>query len=76
MSVGDRLARAGLPNLPGMTACPPPRGRPPDSDTTRVHPLRVPCRTCRRGSIAIFETGASARGRRVACPACGGSGFV
>jgi hypothetical protein len=48
----------------------------PSSEQTRIHPLRMPCRTCRRGSIAMFEAGASPRGRRVACPVCAGTGFV
>jgi len=54
----------------------PRRDRASDADITQVHPLRVPCRTCRRGLIAMFEVGTSARGRRVACPACAGTGFV
>ncbi len=76
MSGGDRVGREGLGKVLRALASQPPRHRQRDTDTTRVHPLQVPCRTCRRGSISIFETGTSARGRRVPCPACSGTGFV
>jgi hypothetical protein len=47
----------------------------PAADATRVAPLRLPCRTCRRGSILMMEPGFH-RARRVPCPACSGTGFV
>jgi hypothetical protein len=47
----------------------------PAADATRVAPLRLPCRTCRRGSIMMVEPGFH-RARRVPCPACSGTGYV
>jgi hypothetical protein len=35
-----------------------------------------PCMTCRRGWIAVFERGTTARGRMARCPACRGTGKV
>ncbi len=48
----------------------------PSADSTRVHPLRLPCRTCRRGSIWMLEPERWKRARRVPCPACAGTGYI
>jgi hypothetical protein len=66
--------RSGLPDQ-GAQHTPATRDD-PWSDPTRIRPLRLPCRTCRRGSILMFEPGVWSRPRRVPCPACAGTGFV
>jgi hypothetical protein len=48
---------------------------PPDVETW-IGPLCFPCVVCRRGAIAVFERGSSARGRTGTCPACAGTGQV
>jgi hypothetical protein len=45
----------------------------PDEDTPGPF-LLFPCRTCRHGWIAVFERREAARGRRVPCPVCRGTG--